>query len=548
MTNKTIKIIGIICISILFLFIFNTYSNAASFSASISKTSVTIGDTFTVTVKANNAAGMYKVSTSNSNVTVTAGNTSEFLENGSTTITFKATKAGSVTITAQATDMTDLDDDTKAIKGTKTFNVTIKEKTSNTTGNTKPNTTTKPNTGTTTTTTKSSNANLSNLGINPNDFSGFRSSITSYSVTVPKNVSSVSIYATAQDSKATISGTGSKSLNIGTNTFKVTVKAEDGTTKTYTLNITRSEEEEPEKSKDATLKSLSIEEGTISPKFDKKTKEYTLTVENAITEINISAETNDENAKYLISKNATKLKVGENNVEIVVIAEDETENKYIITVTREKASLVLQKIKVTYIDEKEILNILTLTPEFQEDVFEYDLGTIPHTVDKIDIEAISNFEDATISITGNENLKTGKNTITIVATLKAEKETEKDEVIKYTLTVEKEEEPVVIPPTIMGRIQNKIDGIMGWFRENTGRSSAIAFIICSGVIFILAFCMIADYRKYKLIAEKIAELTEINQTTIQESSNTTSTYEKNNEVNNLGIEEVTTKTKGRRFK
>lgn len=551
MTNKTIKIIGTIFITLLLVFMCNTYSNAASFSASISKTTVTVGDTFTVTVKANNAAGMYKVSASNSNATVTSGSTAEFLEDSSTTVTFKASKAGSVTITAQATDMTDLDDDTKAVTGTKKFTVTIKEKPSSTnnTTPTTPSTTTKPDNNQTSKPTKSSNANLSNLGINPNDFSGFRSSITSYSVTVPKNVSSVNVYATAQDSKATISGTGNKSLNIGANTFKVIVKAEDGTTKTYTLNITRTEEEEPEKSKDATLKSLSIKEGEISPKFDKKTTEYTLAVENSITKVNVLAEANDKKAKYTISKNANKLEVGENKIEIVVTAEDETENKYIITVTRKRASLVLQKIKATYKDEEGILNILKLSPEFQEDVFKYSLGTIPHTVDKIDIEAISNFENAIILITGNEDLKTGENIITIEATLKSEKEQEKDEIIKYTLTVEKEEEPVVVPPTMMGRIQNWFNGIMTWLGASTSRASGIAFIMCSGVIFILSFCMIADYRKYKLIAKKIAELTAINEQTVaQENLNQTSEVKINNETNYTETEEILTKSRGRRFK
>ena len=98
--SKIIKFIFGCIFTIACLFIFNTTSNAASFDASISKTSVTVGDTFTVTVKANNAAGMYSVSSSNSNVSVSSGSSSEFLENASATITFKANKAGTATITA----------------------------------------------------------------------------------------------------------------------------------------------------------------------------------------------------------------------------------------------------------------------------------------------------------------------------------------------------------------------------------------------------------------------------------------------------------------
>lgn len=85
--------------------------------------------------------------------------------------------------------------------------------------------------------TKSSNANLSNLGIKPNDFSGFTPNKTEYDVTVPDDVDSIQIYATLQDSKAKILGTGTKELNYGLNEFTITVTAEDGTTKDYILNL-----------------------------------------------------------------------------------------------------------------------------------------------------------------------------------------------------------------------------------------------------------------------------------------------------------------------
>ena len=88
-------------------------------------------------------------------------------------------------------------------------------------------------------TNKSNNANLSNLGIKPNDFKGFKISTTSYNVSVPNDVENITIYATAQDKKATITGDGAQKLNVGKNKLNVIVTAEDGTTKTYTINIKR---------------------------------------------------------------------------------------------------------------------------------------------------------------------------------------------------------------------------------------------------------------------------------------------------------------------
>ena len=89
--------------------------------------------------------------------------------------------------------------------------------------------------------TKSNNNNLSKLSIsnctlNPT----FDSAITSYACSVSSSVSSVSVSATAADSKASITeGTGTKTLQTGSNTIEIKVKAEDGTTKTYKVVITK---------------------------------------------------------------------------------------------------------------------------------------------------------------------------------------------------------------------------------------------------------------------------------------------------------------------
>ena len=62
---------------------------------------------------------------------------------------------------------------------------------------------------------------------------------TSYSLIVPNSVKSVKLSATAIHSKATVSGTGTVTLKTGTNKASITVKAENGATRTYTVNIVR---------------------------------------------------------------------------------------------------------------------------------------------------------------------------------------------------------------------------------------------------------------------------------------------------------------------
>ncbi len=58
-----------------------------------------------------------------------------------------------------------------------------------------------------------------------------------YSVTVDKSVSSVTINATPNSRYASVGGTGTYPVYIGTNVFLVVCKAQNGTTKTYKLTI-----------------------------------------------------------------------------------------------------------------------------------------------------------------------------------------------------------------------------------------------------------------------------------------------------------------------
>lgn len=87
---------------------------------------------------------------------------------------------------------------------------------------------------------KSKNNKLKTLGVSGHSISpAFKATRTSYSLTVPSDTSSVTIKALPAHSKATVSGTGAASLTTGLNTKNVTVKAESGAKKTYTIKITR---------------------------------------------------------------------------------------------------------------------------------------------------------------------------------------------------------------------------------------------------------------------------------------------------------------------
>ncbi len=92
--------------------------------------------------------------------------------------------------------------------------------------------------------TKDGNNQLSSLQIHPGTLTpGFQAETTSYSVTVPEDTTDVTISAKAQNSKAQVTVSGGKNLQLGANTAQVIVIAENGASRAYTITIMRGEPE-----------------------------------------------------------------------------------------------------------------------------------------------------------------------------------------------------------------------------------------------------------------------------------------------------------------
>lgn len=207
-------------------------------------------------------------------------------------------------------------------------NNTAKQNTQNTsnTANTNSNSNSNnSNTANNTTATKSNNANLSDLGIKPHDFKGFRYGTTSYEVTVPEETESIEVYAKTQDSKATLTGTGKKTLEKGENKLDVEVTAEDGTKKTYTINVIREVVQEGSENGQANnqvekgegLAELKINDLNLSPKFSTNVYEYDVKYIGEDNKLNITAEPTNENYVVEIIGN-DNLQEGENIITILV--------------------------------------------------------------------------------------------------------------------------------------------------------------------------------------------------------------------------------------
>ncbi len=250
-------------------------------------------------------------------------------------------------------------------------------------------------------TVKSGNNKLTSLKVGNYKLSPeFKASTTSYTVNVPNEADSVTISAKKAHTKASISGTGTKTLAVGDNDFTIKVTAQNGKVKKYKVKIVRAAAKkvrvrysdlnmrtgpgtsyrsvgkikpgvytivnekngwgkvssngywicldytEPyvEKSGNNKLTSLKVGNYKLSPAFKSGTTSYTVTVPNDVTSVKITAKKAHSKAK-VTGTGTKKPKVGVNTYTIKVTAENGKVKKYTVKITRKA-----YKVRVTYDD------------------------------------------------------------------------------------------------------------------------------------------------------------------------------------------------------
>lgn len=175
----------------------------------------------------------------------------------------------------------------------------------------------------------------------------FSPSATTYALAVPTETSSLQLTPTSADPTATItvngaavaSGSASSALplGIGTTTLTVVVTAQNGTTRSYTVNVTRAA------SADATLAGLVPSVGSLDPAFDKETLSYSLNVENTVESITFAPTVSEPSARVTVAGSSIAsgsssapigLTIGANTVSIVVTAPSGANRSYTVVVNR----------------------------------------------------------------------------------------------------------------------------------------------------------------------------------------------------------------------
>lgn len=126
----------------------------------------------------------------------------------------------------------------------------------------------------------SKNNNLSSLKVSQGILSpAFKKEQDKYIVYLPYEADSIKIDATVEDTKyATIKIEGTEKLSTGNNNYKIIVTAEDGSTKTYTVVVSRGlNMTEESLSSNVYLKSITVKKGSLKENFNKEVFDYTYT-------------------------------------------------------------------------------------------------------------------------------------------------------------------------------------------------------------------------------------------------------------------------------
>lgn len=178
----------------------------------------------------------------------------------------------------------------------------------------------------------SSNNYLSSLTLSEGSLN-FSRQVLSYRVVVDNNVSSLRVSATADDKGATVSGTGIKYLDVYANEIIITVKAENGSERVYTINVIRLDEDGNEEEVDSSNELLSLTISGCDLDFDADILDYKCEVDNLVDKVEIDALAVDEDAVVEIS-NIDKLIVGDNLIKIKVTAINGDIKTYTVTVNR----------------------------------------------------------------------------------------------------------------------------------------------------------------------------------------------------------------------
>lgn len=174
---------------------------------------------------------------------------------------------------------------------------------------------------------------VSNATIDPS----FSSNTTSYTAEVPFEVSKLDVKAETTDAKAKVKIDSPTLTPNGTTQVTVTVTAENGSKKTYTIAVKRAQDPNYVASSNNDLASIVVDGFLLSPVFSADNTNYVVWLPYETESVTVSGAPADSKASVAV-EGGVDLKAGQDNeIKVICTAEDGTQKVYTVIAKRAAA-------------------------------------------------------------------------------------------------------------------------------------------------------------------------------------------------------------------
>ena len=174
---------------------------------------------------------------------------------------------------------------------------------------------------------------VSNATISP----AFNAGTTSYTASVPFEVSKLNITATAADGKATVTINSPNLTPNGTTYATVTVTAENGAKKTYTIAVTRAQDPNYVASSNNSLSGITVNGFLLSPVFSAENTQYVIWLPYETENVTVSGTAADSKASVSVEGGSALVAGADNEIKVICTAEDGTQKVYTVIAKRAAA-------------------------------------------------------------------------------------------------------------------------------------------------------------------------------------------------------------------
>ena len=174
---------------------------------------------------------------------------------------------------------------------------------------------------------------VNNATISP----AFNPNTTSYTAEVPFEVERLDLSVQVNNGGSKIYVNSPELTAGGTTNVTITVTAENGSTRTYTIAVTRAQDPNYVPSSNNNLASIKVQGYVLSPVFDTKVTEYVVWLPYETESVSVTATPADYKASVRIEGGKELIAGADNEIKVICAAEDGTEKVYTVIAKRAAA-------------------------------------------------------------------------------------------------------------------------------------------------------------------------------------------------------------------